>query len=52
VSLLPLYQGQTTFAELDPMLASDLNIYPCGKDHLGRAAWTDALWVRHDILPL
>lgn len=57
VSLLPMYEGQTTFAELDTLLTRELgfvlfNIYPCGKDQLGRAAWTDALWVKQDILPV
>lgn len=57
VCLLPLYDGQTTFWELHRMLTDDLgfalfDIYPCGKDALGRAAWTDAMWVKPRVLPV
>lgn len=50
VCLLPQYQNQTTFWELHQLLTTDfgfalVDIYPCGKDRQGRAAWTDALWV-------
>lgn len=58
VCLLPLYDGQASFGELNDLLTKDLGlalhtIYHCGRDSLGRAAWTDALWVRPDwVLPL
>jgi FkbM family methyltransferase len=56
VSLIPLYEGQTGFAQLDASLAEAgfviCEIYPCGKDPAGRAAWTDVLWVKPDVLPL
>jgi FkbM family methyltransferase len=56
VCLLPLYEHQTTFSELDGLMKhlgfTLFNIYPCGKDSLGRAAWTDALWVKQAILPV
>jgi FkbM family methyltransferase len=56
VTFLHLYEGQTTFAQLDAALREFgfviYNIYPCSKDSTGRAAWTDVLWVRADVLPL
>jgi FkbM family methyltransferase len=57
VCLLPQYKGQTTFWELNRILTEEMNfalfdIYPCGKDSLGRAAWTDAMWIKTSILPI
>jgi FkbM family methyltransferase len=56
VIFLHLYEGQTTFAQLDAALSelglAIYDIYPCSKDPSGRAAWTDVLWVRPDVLPL
>jgi FkbM family methyltransferase len=54
VCLLPQYQNQTTFWELHQLLTTDfglalVDIYPCGKDRQGRAAWTDALWVKPEF---
>jgi len=51
VCLLPQYENQTPFWELHQILTKDfglvlVDIYPCGKDLLGRAAWTDAMWVK------
>jgi hypothetical protein len=28
------------------------DIYPCAKDELGRAAFTDVMWVKPAVLPL
>jgi FkbM family methyltransferase len=57
ICLLPLYEKQTNFWELHTTLTQELglalfDIYPCGKDELGRAAFTDAMWVNPSILPL
>jgi FkbM family methyltransferase len=57
VCLIPQYEGQATFDQIDTAMRQVglvlFNIYPCGKDSTGRAAWTDMLWVRAaDVLPL
>jgi FkbM family methyltransferase len=57
VCLLSQYKDQTTFWELNRILTEEMNfalfdIYPCGKDSLGRAAWTDAMWIKKDVLPI
>ncbi len=57
VCLIPQYEGQATFDQVDDAMRQAgfvlFNIYPCSKDPTGRAAWTDALWVRpDDVLPL
>ncbi|HEY7089619.1 MAG TPA: FkbM family methyltransferase [Tepidisphaeraceae bacterium] len=57
ICLLPLYENQTTFWELHTILTQELglalfDIYPCGKDDVGRAAFTDAMWVHPSVLPI
>ena len=57
VCLLPQYKDQTPFWELHQTLTAELgfvlfDIYPCSKDDLGRAVWTDAMWVKPEILPV
>jgi hypothetical protein len=57
VCLLQQYEKQTTFWELHTTLTEELgltlfDIYPCAKDELGRAAFTDALWVKPSVLPI
>lgn len=51
--IAPMYEGQTTFHELNQRLTNDFdfslaNIYPCYRDKSGRALQTDALWIRND----
>jgi len=55
--LLPTYENQTTLWELHTMLTEEFglalfDIYPCAKDQLGRAAFTDAMWVQPSVLPI
>jgi FkbM family methyltransferase len=57
ICLLPQYENQTNFWELHTTLTQELglalfDIYPCGKDDLGRASFTDAMWVNPSVLPL
>lgn len=57
VCLLPQYEGQADFFQLHRTLTEELgfvlyDIYPCGKDASGRAAWTDAMWIKPQFLPL
>lgn len=55
ISILPQYEGQADFSEIHNLLTRHhqfalVDIFPCGRDRLGRAAFTDALWVRMDVL--
>jgi FkbM family methyltransferase len=57
ICLLPLYENQATFCEINPIMTEQLgfalyDIYPCQKDHIGRAAFTDVMWVKPSVLPL
>jgi FkbM family methyltransferase len=55
VAFAPLYDGQTDFFELHEMLTTKYGmalwqIYPVCRDASGRAAWSDAMWLRADAL--
>jgi FkbM family methyltransferase len=55
ISILPQYEGQAEFSEIQNILAKEygfalVDIFPCGRDGLGRATWTDALWVKTNVL--
>jgi hypothetical protein len=55
VAFAPLYEGQTNFFELHETLTRKhqlalWQIYPVSRDAAGRAAWSDALWLREDAL--
>ena len=55
VAFAPLYDGQTNFFELHEMLTTKYGmalwqIYPVCRDASGRAAWSDAMWLRADAL--
>jgi FkbM family methyltransferase len=57
VCLVPQYKGQADFWDLHRTMTQELGfvlyeIYPCGKDATGRAAFTDVMWVKPDVLPL
>ncbi len=54
--LCPMYNGQTTFTQLDRRLTNEFgfclcNVYPCLRDKYGKAVQLDALWVKeHKLL--
>jgi len=55
VAFAPLYEGQTSFFDLHETLTRQYGlslwqIYPISRDAAGRAAWSDALWLRDDAL--
>jgi FkbM family methyltransferase len=55
VAFAPMYQCQTSFFDLHETLTAKYGlalwqIYPLSRDAAGRAAWSDALWVREDAL--
>jgi FkbM family methyltransferase len=55
ISILPQYEGQAEFSEIQNILTKEyefalVDIFPCGRDGLGRAAFTDALWVKTNVL--
>ena len=57
ICILPQYENQTSLCELNQTMVEELgftlfDIYPCTKDELGRAAFTDVMWVKPDVLPL
>jgi FkbM family methyltransferase len=57
ICILPQYENQTSLCELNQTMVEELgfalfDIYPCTKDELGRAAFTDVMWVKPAALPL
>jgi FkbM family methyltransferase len=57
ICILPQYENQTSLYELNQTMVQELgfalfDIYPCAKDKLGRAAFTDVMWVKPAVLPL
>ena len=57
ICILPQYENQTSLCELNETMVKELgfalfDIYPCTKDELGRAAFTDVMWVKPVALPL
>jgi len=57
ICILPQYENQTSLCELNETMVEELgfalfDIYPCTKDELGRAAFTDVMWVKPAALPL
>jgi len=57
ICILPQYENQTSLCELSETMVEELgfalfDIYPCTKDELGRAAFTDVMWVKPAVLPL
>ncbi|PYL04127.1 MAG: hypothetical protein DME31_04535 [Verrucomicrobia bacterium] len=57
ICILPQYENQTSLCELNQTMVEELgfalfDIYPCTKDELGRAAFTDVMWVKPTALPL
>jgi FkbM family methyltransferase len=57
ICILPHYEDQTSLYELNETMVGELgfalfDIYPCTKDELGRAAFTDVMWVKPAALPL
>jgi FkbM family methyltransferase len=57
ICILPQYENQTSLCELNQTMVEELGfalfeIYPCTKDELGRAAFTDVMWVKPTALPL
>ena len=55
ITILSQYEGQAEFSEIQNILAKEygfalVDIFPCGRDGLGRATWTDALWVKTNVL--
>jgi len=57
ICILPQYENQTSLCELNETMVKELgfalfDIYPCAKDELGRAAFTDVMWVKPVALPL
>jgi FkbM family methyltransferase len=56
VCILPQYENQTSLCELNQTMGelgfALFDIYPCTKDELGRAAFTDVMWVKPVALPL
>jgi len=57
ICILPQYENQTSLCELNETMVEELgfalfDIYPCTKDELGRAAFTDAMRVKPAVLPL
>ena len=57
ICLLPQYQDQATFSETNRIMTEELgfalyDIYPCSKDSIGRAVFTDVMWVKPSVLPL
>ena len=56
ICILPQYENQTSLCELNETMVKELgfalfDIYPCTKDELGRAAFTDVMWVKPVALP-
>ncbi len=56
ICILPQYENQTSLCELNQTMVelgfALFDIYPCTKDELGRAAFTDVMWVKPAALPL
>jgi FkbM family methyltransferase len=57
ICILPQYENQTSLCDLNQTMVEELGfalfeIYPCAKDELGRAAFTDVMWVKPAVLPL
>jgi len=57
ICILPQYENQTSLCELNETMVEELgfaifDIYPCTKDELGRAVFTDVMWVKPGSLPL
>lgn len=56
VCILPQYDHQTSLSELNQTMEelgfALFDIYPCTKDELGRAAFTDVMWIKPAALPL
>jgi hypothetical protein len=57
ICILPQYESQATFCEMNRIMVEQLgfalyDIYPCTKDDIGRAAFTDVMWVKPSVLPL
>ena len=57
VLFAPMYEGQTSFWDLHETLTTKhglalWQIYSLHRDQNGRVAWSDALWLREDVLAL
>jgi FkbM family methyltransferase len=57
ICIVPQYKNQTSLCELNQTMVEELgfvlfDIYPCTKDELGRAVFTDVMWVKPAALPL
>jgi FkbM family methyltransferase len=57
VLFAPMYEGQASFWDLHETLTKRhglalWQIYPLHRDPAGRVAWSDALWLREDVLAL
>jgi FkbM family methyltransferase len=57
ICILPQYEHQTTLCDLNQTMVEEFgfalfDIYPCAKDELGRAAFTDVMWIKPAALPL
>jgi FkbM family methyltransferase len=55
VLFAPMYEGQASFWDLHDTLTTKhglalWQIYPLQRDATGRVAWSDALWLREDVL--
>ena len=53
----PMYEGQASFWDLHETLTMRYGlalwqIYPLHRDPVGRVTWSDALWLREDVLAL
>jgi|RhiMetdeSRZDD1v2_1073273.scaffolds.fasta_scaffold02848_15 FkbM family methyltransferase len=57
VLFAPMYEGQASFWDLHETLTTRhglalWQIYPLHRDPIGRVIWSDALWLREDVLAL
>jgi len=57
ICILPLYESQATFCDMNRIMVEEFgfalyDIYPCQKDEIGRAAFTDVMWVKPSVLPI
>jgi hypothetical protein len=57
VLFVPMYKGQASFWDLHETLTMKhrlalWQIYPLHRDPVGRVTWSDALWLREDVLAL